>query len=151
MFYRLTAKNSHPTYEVNGTVLKIMPEPNWHGTDQICFIASDGELSDSITFTLHVTSEGENGKLPTTYCLYNAYPNPFNPTTAIVYDITKSSEVKLNVYDTQGRIVRILVDKKQDAGTYKIIFNASQLPSGVYFYTLRTNNYSNTKKMILIK
>jgi hypothetical protein len=98
-----------------------------------------------------IITDVKDKKLPTTYCLYNAYPNPFNPATVIKYDIKELSDVKLTIYDTQGRIVSVLVDKKQSAGTYSVTFNASQLPSGVYFYALRTKNYFNAKKMILIK
>lgn len=85
------------------------------------------------------------------YNLYQNYPNPFNPSTSIRYEIPKSSFVKLIIYDALGHELITLVNKKQTPGMYEAIFNASQFPSGVYFYKLYTDSYSETKKMLLIK
>lgn len=79
------------------------------------------------------------------------YPNPFNPSTKIRYDLPKNGFVKLIVFDALGREIETLVNEKQTAGTYEVTFNASQYPSGVYFYRLTTDNFSGTKKMLLIK
>jgi predicted esterase len=93
----------------------------------------------------------ENESLPEEYVLFQNYPNPFNPTTNIKYDLPKNSFVKLVVYDALGREVEILVNEKQSPGNYEATFNASQNPSGVYFYRLTTDGFSETKRMILIK
>ncbi len=83
------------------------------------------------------------------------YPNPFNPSTVISYDITSAANVSVKVYDMTGREVRTLVNSFQNAGTYAVNFNASNLASGIYFYVLRVNTGSNeitkTMKMILTK
>jgi hypothetical protein len=92
-----------------------------------------------------------SSEIPSVFFLHQNYPNPFNPTTTIRYDIPKNSFVKLVVYDALGREVETLVDEKQTAGTYEATFNASQYSSGVYFYRLTTDNFSETKKMLLIK
>jgi M6 family metalloprotease-like protein len=79
------------------------------------------------------------------------YPNPFNPVTTINYVIPKDGIVKLAVYDILGREIATLVNETQNAGKYSIHFNASHLSSGIYFYSLKTNNYSLTKKMAVLK
>jgi photosystem II stability/assembly factor-like uncharacterized protein len=79
------------------------------------------------------------------------YPNPYNPSTAIEYDIGEVSEVRLSVYDILGRKVSELVNSRQAAGRYRLNFNGSQLSSGVYFYRIEAGSYRETKKMVLIK
>jgi len=93
-----------------------------------------------------------NGNIPTEYSLSQNYPNPFNPSTTIEFAIPNSDEVSLIVYDMLGREVAELVNDKLSAGNYKIQYNAAEkLSSGVYIYRIRTNNYLNTKKLLLIK
>ena len=92
-----------------------------------------------------------NNKVPSSFSLYQNYPNPFNPTTNIRFEIPKNGFVKLVVFDMLGREVETLVNEKQSAGTYEATFNASRYPSGVYFYRLKTEGFSDTKKMMLIK
>jgi len=95
--------------------------------------------------------ETEKEILPTEYTLYQNFPNPFNPTTTIKYDLPNTSEVSLIIYDILGRKVKSLVNENQQAGRYELSFNASGLASGVYVYQLRTEKYVNTKKMILLR
>jgi hypothetical protein len=90
-------------------------------------------------------------EMPSSYSLQQNYPNPFNPTTNIRYQITNNSLVKLVVFDALGRKVETLVNEKQSAGTYEATFDGSYLTSGVYFYRLTTEGFSEMKKMILIK
>jgi hypothetical protein len=85
------------------------------------------------------------------YKLTQNYPNPFNPVTTIKYDLPKSGNVKLSVYNTAGQLVAVLVNELQTNGSYSVEFDASNLASGVYFYRLDANGFSNTKKMILVK
>jgi photosystem II stability/assembly factor-like uncharacterized protein len=85
------------------------------------------------------------------YKLYNNYPNPFSPTSSIKYSIEKPTNVKLIIYDVFGKEIKILVNKKQNSGVYEVIFDGSNLSSGIYFYKLETKNYTETKKMVLIK
>ena len=88
---------------------------------------------------------------PVTFGLNQNYPNPFNPSTTIRYEIPKSGFVILKIYDELGREVKTLINQYQSRGSHEIIFNASQLASGVYFYQLKAGSSISTKKMILLK
>ncbi|HEX9251797.1 MAG TPA: T9SS type A sorting domain-containing protein [Ignavibacteriaceae bacterium] len=88
---------------------------------------------------------------PIKYLLEQNYPNPFNPSTMISYSIPQNSFVTLKVYDIIGNEVATLVNQTQSAGKYDIRFDASNLSNGVYLYTIKTDNFSSTKKMILMK
>ena len=87
----------------------------------------------------------------TSYILYQNYPNPFNPTTMIRFDLLKSVYVKLTVYDILGKEIITLVNEKLSAGSYEVEWNASDYPSGVYFYKLVTDEFVDVKKMVLVK
>lgn len=88
---------------------------------------------------------------PVTFRLDQNYPNPFNPTTTIDYQLPVASHVALKVYDILGREVTTLVDSREAPGDHAVTFNASRLPSGVYFYTLKAGDYTATNKMLMIK
>ena len=90
-------------------------------------------------------------EIPENFSLSQNYPNPFNPSTKIRYDLPKNGFVKLVVFDELGREIEALVNEEQTAGTYEATFNATQYASGIYFYKLQTDNFSETKKMLLIK
>lgn len=91
------------------------------------------------------------GEIPSDFMLKQNYPNPFNPSTTISYNIAKKERVSLKVYDMMGKELYTLVNRTQDAGVYNIVFNAAPLSSGVYFYKLETENFTDTKKMIIVK
>ena len=93
----------------------------------------------------------QNGTVPTSFNLYQNFPNPFNPTTVIQYDIPKASFVTLTVYDMSGKVIGTLVNEQKQAGTYQVSYNASSLSSGVYFYKITAGSFVSTKKMILVK
>jgi len=83
--------------------------------------------------------------------LWQNYPNPFNPSTKIAYSIGKEGIVSIKVYDVLGRIVATLIDEYLKQGEYEIVFTASNIPSGIYFYTIRAKDYLKTRKMILLR
>jgi hypothetical protein len=89
--------------------------------------------------------------IPLEYTLLQNYPNPFNPVTVINYQLPKTSNVKLSIYDALGREVNVLVNKSQNEGNHNVEWDASNYPSGVYFYRLEAGSFVSTKKMILIK
>ncbi|MEI7485057.1 MAG: T9SS type A sorting domain-containing protein [Ignavibacteriota bacterium] len=92
-----------------------------------------------------------NGTLAESFELYQNYPNPFNPNTTIKFTLPKSSYVNLSVYDVSGKLVGVIMNEKRSAGTYSVLFNASYLSSGTYFYRLTAGDFSSVKRMILIK
>jgi len=89
--------------------------------------------------------------IPDKYLLYQNYPNPFNPVTNIKYQIANNSFVSLKIYDILGKEVATLVNEKLKAGIYEAKFDAGNIPSGIYFYKLVSDSYSETKRMVLIK
>ncbi len=92
-----------------------------------------------------------DNKIPRHYELFQNYPNPFNPLTTIKYDIVKSGRVELVIFNVLGQKVATLVNKNQSVGSYNVTFNALHLPSGIYYYRLKTKNFTKVKKMILLK
>ena len=89
--------------------------------------------------------------MPTVYSLSQNYPNPFNPVTKINFALPKQGFVTLKIYDVLGREVRTLVNEVKSAGQFSVDFNASEFSSGVYFYRLETDGFSDIKRMMLIK
>jgi hypothetical protein len=92
-----------------------------------------------------------NKNLPAEFKLEQNYPNPFNPATIISFSIEKSSHVTLNVYDVTGKLTAVLIDKDLDRGSYNIQFSGENYPSGIYFYRLQAGDFSQTRKMLLVK
>lgn len=93
----------------------------------------------------------ENNLQPENFTLLQNYPNPFNPTTNISFTIPKATTVSLTVYNMLGQKVSTLINERLNSGSHSIKFDASSLASGLYFYTLKTDSYLQTKKMLLIK
>lgn len=89
--------------------------------------------------------------LPSEYKLYQNYPNPFNPVTTISFDLNENSHVTLTIYNSLGQEVATLVDKKMTVGYKGIVWDASNMPSGTYFYTIKAGEYTETRKMVLLK
>jgi len=126
VFYKVTAQNELPgTYESN----------------TVSTIANKEKLEKKIF--------AENEKME--YSLDQNYPNPFNPTTEIKYSIKENGLVTLKVYDILGKVIANLVNENKEAGNYSVSFDASQIPSGVYIYSMQSGSFISSKKMILIK
>ena len=88
---------------------------------------------------------------PNGFVLEQNFPNPFNPSTNIKYAITNKQFVSLKVYDVLGNEIVTLVNEEKPAGSYEVEFNANRLSAGVYYYSIVTDNFVQTKKMILLK
>lgn len=93
----------------------------------------------------------EGAETPSTFRLYQNYPNPFNPVTSIKYDLPKSSNVILKVYDVTGKTVSTLLNEHENAGSYTVNFDAGYLSSGLYLYTLEAGKYRETKRMVIVR
>lgn len=92
-----------------------------------------------------------NVGIPTKFELSQNYPNPFNPSTSINFDLPSDGKVSIKLFDMSGKEVAVLVNEVKTAGYYSVNFNASSLSSGVYFYNITADNFTATKKMILVK
>ncbi len=126
---------------------------NWFPTQYQSWMAQEASELQQIHNTLYgLTAVKEMPGIPVQYKLSQNYPNPFNPTTVINFTIPKAANVTLKVYNSLGQEIATLVNGYKDASNYKVDFDASNLSSGIYFYTLKVgNNFTQTKKMILLK
>ncbi len=95
--------------------------------------------------------EEVGGVVPESFILKQNYPNPFNPATNIEFSLSHSGFVSLKVYDILGKEVATLVNERKDAGNYKATFDARELPSGTYFYSMKAGDFSHTKKLLLVR
>jgi len=116
-------------------------------------LTSRATVVDTFGITHDVTKveKLENTPLPTAYLLDQNYPNPFNPETSIRFSVPQESFVTVKVFNTLGEEVMTLVNEEKSAGVYNVSFNAKNLTSGIYFYTIKANDFTSTKKMILMK
>ena len=97
-----------------------------------------------------ILDEGVNN-LPIGFDLKQNYPNPFNPATNISFELVDVSQVSLKIYDASGRHITTIVDQQLSSGSHEFQWNAENMASGVYFYTLEAGEFSETRKMILSK
>ncbi|MBI9073244.1 MAG: family 10 glycosylhydrolase [Melioribacteraceae bacterium] len=111
-----------------------------------------GNWADVFKFKTGTATDVESSNdVVTEFRLKQNYPNPFNPSTTIEYSVSEVTTVKLQIYDMLGREVKILVNETQSAGNYSVVFDASNLASGMYIYKLQAGQYNSTKKLILLK
>jgi hypothetical protein len=117
-----------------------------YGNNTKSFGSLSVELDGNPTLSI-----GKPAVLPVAGTLHQNYPNPFNPTTTIKFELPKASQVNLSVYDLLGRQVSVLVNEKKDAGVHEVKFDASGLSSGVYFYRIQVGDFTQTRKLCLIR
>ncbi len=123
----------------------------WRVRGQDSLYTSAYSAVDSFTTGTGVLSINEVGVIPEEFSLLQNFPNPFNPSTVIKYDLPKSQMVTLRIYNVLGQLVETLVDAQQRPGYYEVTFNGDRLASGMYFYVLRTNDFNAVHKMLLLK
>lgn len=122
------------------------------GIDEVYKIET--EFSRGGTFGLEVFSAAKIKvikNVPDSYQISQNYPNPFNPTTRIKYGLPEAVHVSLQIFNILGEKVADVVNQVQDAGYYEVEFDAGKLSSGIYIYSIYSNNFSDTKKMLLLK
>jgi hypothetical protein len=105
-------------------------------------------LIDSVSV---IGTLNESSIIPDKFKLLQNFPNPFNTTTKIAYTVPRECHVKILIYDSTGKEVRVIVNDNRNAGYYELIFDGNMLSSGMYYYQLITDNYTETRKMVLIK
>lgn len=134
--------NSTGVYEIDdttGALIRTLVSGLGFG----CFSVFDPDMVTGYNGTQIETPDG--------YRLYENYPNPFNPSTVIKFSLPGAGKIKLTVYNALGREVQVLFNGIKQAGTHEITFDADNLPSGVYFYRLSAGNFTDTKKMVLVR
>ncbi len=151
MLLRTTANNNFLNRRFNPSFIQILQDNsliiNGYYDGHVTFY----EQSATIKFSQPVIITPNQNSLPNNFSLSQNYPNPFNPITVISFQLPVAGFTTLKVFDINGKEISDLVNENLSVGEYKINFDASALPSGVYYYKLTSGNFSETKKMILIK
>lgn len=115
-------------------------------------LAGTGSWSAVWNFRVNPTGIYQfSSEIPKEFKLYNNYPNPFNPSTKIRFDIPKNSNVRITIYEISGRQIENLINENLSAGSYELTWIAYNLSSGVYFYRIESENFTNVKRMLLVK
>ena len=144
-----------------GTVVRITAVPDsgyefkeWQGdvtgNNNPATVTMDDNKTVTAVFQV-ATGLQDTRNVPLKYALYQNFPNPFNPTTTIAFDLKESGRVTLTVFDVLGREVAKVIDKRMKAGRYKVVFYVPRLASGVYFYRIKAGRFTAIKKMLLVK
>ena len=136
-----------------GNIYIIKENPAFHLMEELpqwATFKGSNQRTGMSSFTI-TSVENSNNDFPTNYSLSQNYPNPFNPSTTIIYSLPQRGFVNLTIYDILGRKISTLINGEQAMGNYKIEFNASNLTSGIYFYTLQSGDFVATKKLILLR
>jgi len=140
--------------EMDSLITGLYKKPN----SDILYVLTSDELFEVNTETGEINSlkklpvsNEEPNEVPNSTTIHQNYPNPFNPTTTISFELNKPAEVRLTVFDALGRTVVTLVNEQKSAGLHSIEFDASNLSSGIYFYRLDSGEFSQTKRLTLIK
>ncbi len=152
---RNLAEYASTTVYLDGKAMIVYPDDQQSSPPQSYFIKQTGgtgvlgKTAIAVQPTRH--SEEAPGLTPNSYALRQNFPNPFNPSTTIVYTLPSESHVRLNVYNMLGSEVSILVNTRQSAGSYSVRFDASRQPSGVYYYKLTAGGFVDIKRMVVMK
>ncbi len=145
-----TTDGGYTWVRIKRQTLITMNAVHYNSDGNNAWIVGDQGLLMQHNNTVTIISHG-NDIIPEKYYLYQNYPNPFNPVTSLKFEIASNSFVQLKIYDALGREVAELVNEEMQAGVYERTFDASKLSSGIYYYQLSSNDFLETKKMLLIK
>lgn len=137
------ADSYSPSVAISGFIVHAVWHDNRDGNNEIYYKRDPSGNPTGI--------ENTNSENPSSYSLQQNYPNPFNPTTRVSFSLPSVSQVSLKVYDVMGREVQTLVNERLQSGTYETTFDGSGLNSGVYFYKIIADGFTDTKRMILVK
>lgn len=149
---RTTDTGNNWTQMTTASVNSILGMDYDYNLPNLCAYALAGNGSNVLKLTEEVIGiQQVNNVIPKNYLLEQNYPNPFNPTTNINYSIPKSGNVTIKIYNTLGALVNTLVNEHHSAGNYNVNFDAGGLSSGIYYYTITAGEFTDTKKMVLIK
>jgi len=155
--------SEHITVVLKSDSLVLTAAPDWAGTENVKVWVSDGDAADSAYCEITVTAAGNMQlmslttdvetitEVPTEYQLQSNYPNPFNPTTTIAYDIPEYTHVTISVYNAMGQFVQNLINENKEPGFHTFEWNASEFSSGLYFIKMHTYHYQFMRRCILLK
>jgi hypothetical protein len=135
----------------NGLGVGSYTSPDSTGNDTTVTWSMNNTIVEVARWILVTGIRQISSEIPKEFKLYYAYPNPYNPATNIQFSLPKNTDVKLEVFDITGRRISELINKHMEAGTYKTTFEASMFASGVYFYRLTADGFTDIKKMVLLK
>src|SRR5690606_14972 len=177
-YYRIYRKKGTGSYTLHTTVSASLPTEYVDNEETVCNPPVGGHCMNETTAKYYITAvdltskvsapsneveaiiigeppskigAGNSTEIVYNYELSQNYPNPFNPSTSINYQIKEKGFVSLKIFDMLGREVANLVNETQDEGQYSVTFNANNLPSGVYVYSLKVNDFVQNNKMTLLK
>lgn len=147
------SSNSGQSWWVLGEGLPVLPigDIEIHPTTRELVAGTYGRSMYKIDLNLIPSNIESSKPIVSCFNLEQNYPNPFNPSTNIKYTIEQTTNVVLKVFDILGNQITTLVNEEKSAGTYEVKFNAVGLSSGIYFYKLKSGNFSQTKKMLLLR
>ncbi len=134
-----------------GSGLNSYTSPDSTGNDTAVSIVIRNPISEVARWTVPIGIQNISTEIPKEYKLYQNFPNPFNPTTNINFDIIRNGNVRIIVYDLLGREVETLVNQDMSPGRYKLDFNAVNYASGMYIYKIVTSDFVDVKKMLIVK
>lgn len=134
-----------------GLAGNISDGPHVYSTDNFIFASNEGTSSFRRDLSEIININQISTVVPEGFSLSQNYPNPFNPATKINFSLPHKSRVSLKVFDITGKEIALLINEKLNSGTYEYSFNASSFSSGIYFYKLEAENFSETKRMMLLK
>jgi len=154
--YKKSWQISSELISANSAPLRIGwgPLPNYPTAEPLGLygIIDEFRISDTVrTYARSTNIADPVGNVPEKFQLKQNYPNPFNPSTIIRFSLPQSEQVSINVYNTIGQKIETLVNRQMTAGFHSVTFNAEGLPSGVYIYRLKAGEYSESRKMLLVK
>jgi len=142
-----SANEGAPSVSADGAYLFFQCDAQPHGRNPYWIDASIIESLNPLSIAQH----DSQGVTPTVLGLNGCYPNPFNPTTTIKYELPQRSEVQITIYDLLGKQIETLASKTQEPGLHSIQWSAANVPSGMYFYQIRAGEFVQTRKMVLLK
>ncbi|HWA07224.1 MAG TPA: T9SS type A sorting domain-containing protein, partial [Ignavibacteria bacterium] len=134
-----------------GSGLNSYTSPDSTGNDTAVSILIRNPISEVARWTVPIGIQNISTEIPKEYKLYQNFPNPFNPTTNINFDIIRNGNVRIIVYDLLGREVETLVNQDMSPGRYKLDFNAVNYASGMYIYKIMSSDFVDVKKMLIVK
>ncbi|MBI5060028.1 T9SS type A sorting domain-containing protein [candidate division KSB1 bacterium] len=154
-----------PTYQqevtlipwVQGSALAVWRDLRSSNPGRCCGAGAVGDIFQNIytqvlsEISLAAEEPRDAGSIARNFAITSAYPNPFNPTTTIRFDLPAATDIKLAIYNTLGREVTVLNDGLRSAGTHEIVWNAAELPTGLYFARLESANSTSVRKLLLLK